>query len=155
MTQAAENNNIMELFATLPTEKQYTLYGWQMCLFAGSGIFSYIFMMYFPFLTNSTNNAFLRPFVAFYNSIKFLFKNFLSSVGLYFLIYVSYTFLSILRALTEGNIIISLILFFVYIYFLTFIVMLIFNYYETKNNSPDRCDSIGKNETINPTSQEN
>lgn len=154
MTKATENTNLIDLLSTLPTDKQYTLYGWQFCFIIGSSIFSFLFMMYFPFLFNSNNNVFLRPFTSFYKSIKFIFKNFLLTLGLYFTIYFSYVFLNILRTFTANYVIVSLILFFVYIYFLATIVMIIFNYYEAKNNSTNGPDCIRENENIDSAGKE-
>ena len=155
MAKATENTNLIELLSTLPTDKQYTLYGWQFCFIAGSSIFSFLFMMYFPFLINSNENVFLRPFTSFYKSLKFIFDNFLLTLGLYSIIYFSYVFLNILRTFTANFTIVSLILFFVYIYFLATIVMLIFNYYEAKNNSTDGPDCIGKDETSDSIGENN
>lgn len=151
---AGENNNLIEIFRALPTEKQYTLYGWQFCLIVGTFILGFLFLFYFPFLINCKNNICIRPFDALWQSLKFTFKNFLSILGLYVLMNVIYILIGILRALSSSNMVASIVMLFVYIYFLAGVVVLIFNYYEAKNNSTDGSDSIGEDKALDTAGKE-
>ena len=148
MANANENSNILQLITSLPDEKQFVLYGWQICFIIASFVLGFLYMMYCPFLIDIEANVFAKPFVAFWRSLKFTFKNILSVAGLYLIIYIANMILSILRSLAQHNMILSVLLLFVYIYFLAVVVMIIFNYYESKNNSTDRSNSIGENKAI-------
>jgi len=61
-------------------------------------------------------NMFLKPFKAVFSSLKFIFRNFLSSLGLYFIICTIYFIMQLIKAFTMRNEIIQLIILFILIY---------------------------------------
>ena len=154
MTSMQGNNNLILALEALPDDKKMTFYGWQFYFIVVTCILSFIFITYCPFLINSEKNIFVRPFIAFWESLKFTFKNFLMTVAIYASIYAAYILINVLRGLAGSNTIISMVLFLIYIYFSAIVVMLIFNYYDAKNNCSDRSDSIGENETVDTAGKE-
>ncbi len=156
MTKVAnEQGNIMDYFSTLDVNQKFAIYGWNLCIIAFVALFNFIFTFYFPAMFDSEKNVFLRPLISIWEGLKFLFKNFFGAIGLTLFIYVINTVLAILNARFAQNTIISIILLLIYIYFVSFVVMLIFNYYETKNNSSDGSDCIGQDEVGNTVGEEN
>ena len=155
---STEQYNIAQYINSLDINKQYTLYGWNICIMVSVLIFNFLSMFYFPAILSSNKKIILRPFIAIWDSLKFLFKNFFATVfiGLYLCILnMAIAFLKFLNARFLQNQIVSVILLLIYIYFISYAVMLIFNYYEAKNNSSDRTDSIRENEVSDKVSEEN
>lgn len=152
-----------EYIKNLPVDKLYIIYGWQVCFIISSAIFNFLFMFYFPTLISDTTKCqFLRPFKAFYKSLCFTFKNFFMSLGLYLFIHIIYISLGIFRAVLMSFIgkvaalgaVISMIYLVAYIYFICFVVMLLFYYYEEKNSCSNGSDCIGQNENGDIISKE-
>lgn len=153
---AKDSINFAEYFRNLPDEKLYIIYCWQMCMVFASGLFSFLTLFFFPALSDdSVKNIFLRPFIALKNSLVFVVKHFFPALFIYALIHVVHLLIAIVNAFVGKNIVLSLILFFFYMYFIVFSVVLIFNYYEFKNNSSDGCNGIGENESCNSACKEN
>ena len=153
---ANNNNALIEYFDKLSDNEKYIIYAWQLTFIVVSMLFNFIFLFYFPSIVYEEKyNMFLKPFVALKNAIRFIFKNFFGSLFLYFALYFVYVFFNIIRVYTSNNLILSALLLFVYIYFITFAIMLIFNYYEQKNNCNNGCDCIGQNENIDRVGEEN
>ncbi|MBQ9150453.1 hypothetical protein IJX73_05935 [bacterium] len=150
-----DTNQFIEYLEKLTIDQQYTLYCWQMCFIAFLSIFNFILLFYFPAVIFSEKNIFIKPFRAFIDSIKFTFKNFFGSLLIYLTIFFAYFALSVLRFLFAQNALILILLLFLYIYFICGAVMLIFSYYGQKNNCNNGCYSIGENEIIDKTSEEN
>ena len=150
-----ETPKFAEYFNSLDVNQKYIIYGWNFCIMAFLGVLNFLSLFYFPSLISSDKNIFLRPFISIWEGLKFLFKNFFSAIALTLFIYVINMILAFLNALFAQNFVISFVLLLIYIYFISYVVMLIFNYYEAKNNSSDRTDSIGENETVNTDSENN
>lgn len=149
-------NTFAQYFASLSDGQKYILYAWQFAILIASMVFNFIFLFYFPaIVSDNKNNIFLKPFFALKESLKFTFKNFFKALGVYFLIYSFYVILSVLKALTMQFAFASILILFIYIYFVSFAVMLIFNCYEPKNDCDNGCDSIGQNESDDKISEEN
>lgn len=153
---ARDSVNFAEYFKNLPDEKLYIIYCWQLCMAFASGLFSFLMLFFFPALSDKkVKNVFLKPFIALKNSIVFVFKHFFAALFIYVLIHIVHILIALINAFVGQNVVLSLILFFFYMYFIVFSVVLIFNYYDFKNNSSDRCDCIGENESCNSISKEN
>jgi hypothetical protein len=151
---ASENGSWTDYIKSLDINQQYVIYGWNLCIMAGIILFNFVSLFYFPAIFYSEQKLYLRPLVSIWTGLKFLFKNFFSAIGISVFIYVLNIILTILNTLFARNMVLSVLFLLIHIYFLCYVVMLIFNYYEAKNNSSDRPDSIGENEVINTVSEE-
>lgn len=148
-TIAQDNKALMEYFNNLSVDQKYIVYSWNLCFVLVSLIYNFLLMFYFPALIfNEKTNNFLKPFVAFKDSICFLFKNFFGSLFVYICIYLTYMLLSVLKALFVANPLVSILLLLFYIYFISGAIMLVFNYYGQKYNCANGCDSIREDENI-------
>ncbi len=144
LSASAQNITFNQYFNNLSLDDKYIVYSWQISILLGLALMNFIFLFYFPaILDEKKYNSFLKPFVAIKNMFCFLFKNFFGILGFYILINLFYFALIVLRALMGANILLSMIFFFIYICFLSFVIMLIFNYYEEKNSCNNGSDGIG------------
>ncbi|MBQ8476684.1 hypothetical protein IJ531_06460 [bacterium] len=150
-----EGGNFAQYFNSLDVNQKYIVYGWNLCIIASVLIFNFLSLFYFPAIFYCESNIFLRPFIAIYRALGFLFKNFFAALALGIIIYILNMLLAFLNAAFAQNAIISVLLLLVYIYFISWVVMLIFNYYEAKNNSSDRSNSVGENSACDTVSEEN
>ena len=150
-----ENGNLAQYFNGLDDNQKYIIYGWNICIMLSLMAFNFISLFYFPAVFYNDKKIFLRPLAAIWDSLKFLFKNFFPAIALSIFIYALNMILAFLNAQFAQNVILSVLLLLVYIYFISYIVMLIFNYYEAKNNCINRADSIGENEALDTVSEEN
>ncbi len=97
-------------------------------LFTISAI-SFITMFWAPEIILNTKN----PIVAFFKSLIFIFKNFLSSVILFiYLSFVNFA-VSLINAFSIANPIVYFISMLIYFYFVVYIVVLVFLYYVSEN----------------------
>ena len=152
---ATEQNAFMEYIKTLSTDKLFIIYGWQLSFMLAITIYNFIFLFMAPAIADDDKtNVFLRPFVAFKNSICFIFKKFFHVLGLYFLICLCTSFLNILRAMMSFNIVFAIVFLFINIYFVSYVIMIIFNYYE-QNNCHNRTDCIGKDKSCDKPCENN
>lgn len=155
MMSLNQNMSPLDYINNLNDNQKYILYGWQFCFIIAGAIFNYITMFYFPAIVFETKaNILLNPIKSIYTSICFTFKNFFKTLGIYLAIYLVYFVLTIIRGFIGNNFILGVILLFIYIYFICCVIMLIFNYYEAKNNSSNRSDSFGQDEIINSAGKE-
>lgn len=139
---------------SLPTEKLYTIYAWQMLFMLIGFIGNFLMMFYYPSLVEeSYGNVFAKPFIAIKNSIIFAFRHFLPVLIIYILIYGIYFILVTVNSLFGNNMIVSGIVFFIYIYFITTSIVLIFNYYE--NNGNYGANRLGENKSGNQNCESN
>ncbi len=153
--QAAKETGITmaQYFKTLPTDKMYIIYGWQILFVLSYFIFNFLMTFFFPALMDETDeNVYLKPFIAIKNSIVFVFRNFLAICACYIVSLFISSALSIVENIKFSNIvsinsIISVILFLIHLYFGVFMIVLIFNYYE--NNRHNRGNCIGENGSCN------
>ena len=151
---AIDYNNFKEYINSLNDTQKDIIYGWNFCIMSAMSIFTFVFLFYFPSILYNKKNIFLKPIIAIWENLKFLFKNFFPALGLGIFIYILHLFLAVLNAIFSNNAILSVIFLLIYIYFISYVVMLIFNYYEAKNSSSDRCNSIRENETGNNAGKE-
>lgn len=154
-----------EYFKSLSSEQQLTLNGWFYSILIATTLSNFLFTFFTPGLVKETTSCedkkkiilltIAKPFLALADSLKLIFKNFLDIILGYLIIGVIYFVLGYLNLVLGQNQFLSLLILFFYIYFLTFVIMLIFNYYETKNNSDNGCNSIGENKSCNSAGESN
>ncbi len=152
------NDAAIEYFKNLPVDKQYTLYAWQLSFMLVGAIFSFVTFFFFPSIVfEKKGNIFQKPFFALFSQLKVLFKNFFSSLGLFFGIYLIYMILGILKTTTifTTSPVLPLLFLFIYIYFICFVVMVVFNYYGKKYNSPNGPDCVKQEQLSDTISQDN
>ena len=154
-TLSNEQNAFMDYIKTLSTDKLFIIYGWQLSFMLAITIYNFIFLFMAPILAcDIKTNSFLKPFVAFKDAICFTFKKFFPVLGLYFLICLCASILNILRAVMSFNVVFAIIFLFINIYFVSYVIMLLFNYYE-QNHCNNGADCIGQDETCNKSGEEN
>ena len=147
---------IKNYILNLSQDKIITIYGWALCGAISLFFYGFLVLFYLPSLIyNEKNNFFTKPFVAIINSLIFVFKNFKHTILIYLGVLALYIFLLFANTATMQNPILSFIVLFIYIYFISFVIMLIFNYYEQRYNSSNGNDSIGQDKCLDTTSEEN
>lgn len=119
------------LVSSLSKEQLIKLNAWNFLLLIIMSIFSFITMFWPAELVTKTKNA----FVALFNSVKFTFKNFLAAIIIFIYISVINFIVSLINAFAAVNPITYFISLLVYFYFLVYVVVLIFLYYDSKNTT--------------------
>ncbi len=114
------------LVSTLSTEQLTKLNAWNFLFMAVMGFYSFITMFWSAQIVMRTKN----PFVAFFKSVKFTFKNFLSAVILFAYISIINFAVSLLNAFSAVNQIVYFVSMLVYFYFVVYVVVLVFLYYD-------------------------
>ena len=154
-TLPQDAESIKAYIQSLSADKLYAIYGWALSGLLVAGIYGFLLLFYMPaIINNQKNNMFLKPIIGIKDGICFVFKNFTGTLAIYLLITTLYLTLALINALFAKNTILSILSLFVYIYFISFVIVLIFNYYEQKNNNPDRTDSLGEDQCLDCTSKE-
>ena len=149
-------NAFTQYFMNLTDNQKYILYAWQFTIIIVSMVYNFLFLFYLPaIIASKTDNVFLKSIIAIKESFVFTFKKFFRALGIYFLIYSFYAILSILKVIAMQFPFASILVLFIYIYFVSISVMLIFNCYEQKDNSDNGCDCIGQDESHDKISEEN
>ncbi|MBQ4647382.1 MAG: hypothetical protein IJB79_08545 [Candidatus Gastranaerophilales bacterium] len=152
---AQSNQAFLEYVNKLPENQQFAFLAWQLSFILSTTVYSFLMLFYYPsIINNEKSNIFLKPIVALKDSICFLFKNFFGALAIHFSILVIYFIFNSISLFFESNPIVSILLIFFYIYFISSAIMLIFNYYEQRNNCVDGCDCIGENEDIDKSCEE-
>lgn len=144
------------LVSSLTTEQLQKLNAWNMLFISTVSAFSFITIFWPAQIVFKTKN----PFSAFFHALVFTFKNFLPAIILF--VYISFInfAVSLLNALATVNPLIYFVSLLMYFYFLVYVVVLIFLYYdrendkqlkethqEIQNHSDSGTDSIGQDET--------
>jgi len=127
VTAALASVEAMKTFvASLSEEQLLKINQWNIILFL-TMIFNYfIFMFYAPTMFFKQKN----PFISLLISIRDLFsRKVFKNIGLFSIIFITYMILSALNALFGANIIVHFVLTLVNFYYVTFIAVLVFNYY--------------------------
>ena len=117
------------LVATLSTEQLAKLNAWNFLVMGSMTFYSFITMFWAAQIVSKTKN----PFIAFFQSIKFTFKHFLPSLLIFIYISLINFTVSLINAFAMVNPIIYFISMLVYFYFVVYIVVLIFLYYDGEN----------------------
>ena len=127
ITEASASVEGMKTFLNTLTPEQLSKFkNWNLLLFSGM-LFNYFIMMFYSAAVFfKTKN----PIKAFFITIKdTLGRKILKNIFLFILILVTYTILSILTAIFGGNIFAHFILTLINFYYVTYIAILVFNYY--------------------------
>ena len=149
-------DNAINYIQNLSDDQKFTIYGWQFSFVVASMIYNFFFLFLAPSVVKDDNkNQFIKPFIAFVSSVCFAFKNFFGTLSVFFIIYSLYFFLGVAKAIIGPNVILSILILFVYIYFISGALVLIFNYYEQKTDSVNRCDCIGEDKPVNSVGEAN
>lgn len=157
------------LIASLSAQQLEKLNAWNLLIMGLTSFYSFITMFWAASILYKSKN----PLVAFFQSISFTFKNFLSAVILFIYIsFINFT-ISLLNAVAMINPIVYFVSMLVYFYFVVYIVVLVFLYYDRENDkksdseSEDNClkgdcpqdscnsgsDSVGQNDSGDSESQ--
>ena len=115
-----------DFVASLSPEQLVKINAWNILLFAAMALIAYINMFYSPAVFFKRKN----PFIAFWICLKDLFGyKFLSNVGLFIFIAVLHTALSMFAMFLGKNIFLYFIFTLLKFYLITYIVVLVYNYY--------------------------
>lgn len=147
------------LISSIPADKLAKLEIWYLLFLVVMTIHYFITMFLAPEVIIRTKN----PIIAFGKSVAFIFRNFLPSVILFayvniisFLVSLVLNGILIMHFIPE--IILSLISMLIYFYFIVYVIVLVFLYYDSKirekdqNNCGSGTDSCGENEICNQDS---
>ena len=127
LSKAMESTETIKTFiAGLSIEELVKISHWNLLLLGSVTITYFLLIFYLPALFFESKN----PIKAFGLSFKRLFsKKFINTVGIYLLIFIANFILSFLSAFLANNTIMHFILTLVNFYFITFVSILIFNFY--------------------------
>lgn len=142
------------LVSSLSTEQLVKLNYWNFLLLGFMALFSFITMYWGAHIVIKNKN----PLMAFFQALGFTFKNLLASLILFLYIsFLNFT-VSLINAVAIINPILYFISMLIYFYFVVYIVVLVFLYYDSENiQKTESCcgcgtDSLGQNELCNPQS---
>jgi len=144
---------LKEMLTKMPHEQMIRLQNWNILLFVVTAFYSFITMFWGAQIVMKTKN----PVLAFFQSVGIIFKHPLSSMLLF--LYISFInfIVSLINTVSNSNPILYFISMLIYFYFLVYIVVLIFLYYDreevqgvindeqAENNSDSGSDSDGEN----------
>lgn len=149
------------LVSSISTEKLTKLQLWYAMFMVIMTIHYFITMFLAPEIVLRTKN----PLIAFFKSLIFIFKNFLSAVILFayinilsFIVSLMIDGLLILHFIP--NFILALLSMLIYFYFIVYVIVLVFLYYDSEirakeqNNSDSGTDSIGQKQICDRESEE-
>lgn len=127
IVSATANIETMKAFAdSLTNEQLLKINAWNTLLFFGIIFNNFILMFYPAAIFFKTKN----PFKAFFVSIKDIFsRKFFKNIGLFLLIFIVYMIISTVSALFGKNIIVHFFITLINFYYITFVAVLVFNYY--------------------------
>lgn len=130
---AAQSQQALEKFLYSMTFGQIQAINyWMLAVTFAAAVYNFFTMFWFPALIYSEKINFGAPFSSFWKNLKFLFKNFFGSLGILCFLAILNFIVLIINAIFSINIILSVIAFFIMFYFVTYYVVLIFLYYDSK-----------------------
>lgn len=97
-----------------------------------ASLFAFLTMFVFPAAYDKKDFFLFVPFSAFNRNIVFIFKNFFGSVGIIVFLFLLNLVFSALSVIFSLNIILSVVGLLLSLYFTTYVIVLIFLYYEEK-----------------------
>lgn len=119
-------DSMKEFVNSLNQEQLIKINEWNI-LFFSAMLFNYFILMFYPAAMFFKKK---NPFIAFWLSLKDTFgRKFFKNIFLFFMIFIVYMIFSALTVLFGKNIIIHFILTLINFYYMTYIAILIFNYY--------------------------
>lgn len=131
LKSALESTAAMKaLISALSADQLSKLNAWNFLVMGTMSVYSFITMFWAVEIVSKTKN----PFLAFFKSIKFTFRNFLSALILFVYISLINFTVSLLNAFASINPIVYFISMLVYFYFVVYVVVLVFLYYDRENN---------------------
>lgn len=121
----------MKAFLDSMTDAQlYKLASWNMLFMFGTSILSFLLMLWVPEIIYCTKNS----FIALFKSLKKLFVKFHKSIGLFIYLAFLNIIISFVNTFAVLHPLIYMILMIVYFYFMVYVVVLIFSYYDKEFN---------------------
>lgn len=112
--------------ASLTKEQLIKINAWNLLLLGAMTLTYFLNILYIPALFFKNKN----PFIALFEGLKDLFsKKFFKTLGIFILIFVIYTIISILSALFIGSVVLHFVITLVNFYFVTCVAVGIFYYY--------------------------
>lgn len=117
------------LVSSLSVEQLAKLNAWNLLFLTTMAIFSFITLFWGAHIIIKNKN----PFVAFFQALNFTFKNFSSSIILFFYISIINFAISFINAVSTLNPIIYFMSMLIYFYFVVYVVVLIFLYYDSES----------------------
>ena len=124
----SSTKGLLEFVENLPPEQYVILAKWNLLLMTASFVFSYLLMFWMPEIVYRTKN----PLMALFKGIAKLFRKPLKSLGLFLLI----TFINFVLSFVMTFTLLLPILYFlfaaVYLYYIVYVIVLIFSYYENE-----------------------
>ena len=153
--QAQASGDPSAFINNLPDSEKIQIYIPYIFSMISAACCTFVFLYYFPaMIFDRKTNMFLKPFVCLKENFKFLFKNFFMSLGFYlFLCLVNIIFI-VGKAFLPTHPVVDIFYIFYVIYFLSYSVMLICNYYGKKYSDDNGGDSLGENESDDSVSKE-
>lgn len=125
----------MKVFLDSLTETQLIkLSQWNLLFMAATSFVSFIFMLWIPEMIYKT----LNPLYALVNSVKKVFVKFPKSVALFLYITFLNFVISFASTFAMLNIIIYMFMMIAYFYFMVYIIVLIFSYYDSEFNTREQ-----------------
>lgn len=128
---------------SLSNEQLYKLGNWNLLFMAATTIMSFITMLWVPEIIYKTRN----PLLALFRSIKKLFVKFGKSIGLFLYLTLLNLIISFANTFSMLHPLLYMLMMIAYFYFLVYVVVLIFSYYDKEFNQPEeegnsdsRCD---------------
>lgn len=103
---------------------------WMFYLGSCVSIFAFLTMFLFPALFDKKDFVFFVPFQAFNRNLMFVFKHFFPSLVLLIFIFFLNIILSFLSIIFNINVVLSVIGLLISFYFMTYVMVLVFLYYE-------------------------
>lgn len=119
------------MIASMTKEQLIKLNEWNLLLFGTASTFSFLTLFWPAQIIMKNKNS----FIAFFQSVGFLFKNFLAAIILF--LYISFInfIISLINTIAVINPILYFISMLLYFYFIVYIVVLIFLYYDSEQNN--------------------
>ena len=153
---AQASQDLMTYINSLSQEELEKLYAFPILFAIFSSVCMFLFMYYFPsMIFSEEKDIYKRAFIGFYDNFRFLFKHFFKSVLIFLFLFVIYAGFSIVKNLCLFYMqsypyfieILAVLFIFFIIYFMSFAVMLICNYYGENHSCNNGSDSLGEDKS--------
>ncbi len=139
ITAALSSTEDMKLFIdSLTVEQLIKLNLWNFLIMGTTTLISFLIMFWIPEIIYSTIN----PFTALFKSIKKVFVKFPKSVALFIYLSILNIFVSFLSTFAILHPLLYLLVMVICFYFIIYVVVLVFSYYEKEFNGTDKNDEI-------------
>ena len=139
ITAALSSTEDMKLFIdSLTVEQLIKLNLWNFLIMGTTTLISFLIMFWIPEIIYSTIN----PFTALFKSMKKVFVKFPKSVALFIYLSILNIFVSFLSTFAILHPLLYLLVMVICFYFIIYVVVLVFSYYEKEFNGTDKNDEI-------------